>query len=310
MRTLLALMALPLVAFSAPETGQVETAPGVTLYYEKYGGGPRVVLVPGRLFLARDFASLAKPDRTLIFYDMRNRGASSQVTDGAKLTIIEDVKDLEALREHFGLRKFDLVGYSYLGLMTALYTATHPDRVGRLVQIGPVPRQFPGDYPPEERAGKRTPSEAERSAEAAYKQAQASRADQRTLCPLQYRYWAFSLVVDPANAARVPDNCQYENEWPANFDAHLGAHFADIQKRPIAAAQFEKLELPVLVIHGKLDGNAPYGAGREWARTFPNARLLTVDRGAHNAWLDDPGVITDVDRFLGGEWPERATSAR
>jgi pimeloyl-ACP methyl ester carboxylesterase len=152
----------------------------------------------------------------------------------------------------------------------------------------------------------RKPSAAERHAESAYQQALAAGADQRTLCPLQYRYWAYSLVVDPANAARVPDNCEYENEWPANFDAHLGFHFADIQKRVIPVAPFRKLSLPVLVIHGRLDGNAPYGAGREWARTFPDARLVTVDRGAHNAWLDDPSIIDDVDAFLEGRWPARA----
>lgn len=306
--TLLALLALPLTATAVPDTGQVQTAPGISIYYEKYGSGPKTTLVPGRLFLARDFASLAKPDRTVIFYDMRNRGASSHVTDGARLNILEDVKDLEALRAHFKLAEFDLIGYSYLGLMTALYTANHPDRVGRLVQMGPVPRQFPGDYPPDERFDDRTPSPGERAAEAAYEQARKAGADQRTLCPLQYRYWAYSLVVDPANAARVPDNCQYENEWPANFDAHLGAHFADIQKRQIAAAQFEVLKLPVLVIHGRRDSNAAYGAGREWARTFPDARLITVDRGAHNVWLDDPSVIRDIDRFLGGAWPTRAAT--
>jgi pimeloyl-ACP methyl ester carboxylesterase len=122
--TLLALLLVPVSTFAAAESGRVETAPGVSIYYEKVGNGPKATLIPGRLFLAGDFASLARPERTLIFYDMRNRGASSHVTDGAKLTIIEDVNDLEALRAHFGLQKFDLVGYSYLGLMTALYTAT------------------------------------------------------------------------------------------------------------------------------------------------------------------------------------------
>jgi pimeloyl-ACP methyl ester carboxylesterase len=308
--TLLALLLVPVSTFAAAESGRVETAPGVSIYYEKVGNGPKATLIPGRLFLAGDFASLARPERTLIFYDMRNRGASSHVTDGAKLTIIEDVNDLEALRAHFGLQKFDLVGYSYLGLMTALYTATHPERVGRLVQMGPVPRQFPGNYPPGERADDRKPSEAERAAEAAYNRARGDGADQRTLCSLQYGFWAYSLVVDPSRVKQVPDVCQYENEWPANFDAHLGFHFADIQKRQFPAAQFEKLMLPVLVIHGRRDSNAPYGAGREWARTFPDARLITVDRGAHNAWLDDPSVIRDVDQFLAGQWPSRAVSIR
>jgi pimeloyl-ACP methyl ester carboxylesterase len=55
-----------------------------------------------------------------------------------------------------------------------------------------------------------------------------------------------------------------------------------------------------------LDRNAPYGSGVEWASTFPNARLITFERGAHQLWADDPAAIADIDAFLAGEWPERA----
>jgi pimeloyl-ACP methyl ester carboxylesterase len=55
-----------------------------------------------------------------------------------------------------------------------------------------------------------------------------------------------------------------------------------------------------------LDRNAPYGAGLEWATTFRNGRLITVPGGAHQLWLDDPGILADIDRFLAGSWPERA----
>ena len=298
---------LPLLARAAPDTGMFETTPGVSIYFEKYGDGPQVTIIPGGLFLGRDFQTLAREDRTLIFYDMRNRGASSSVSDGSILTILEDVRDLEALRKHFAVERFNLVGWSYLGLMTALYAAENPARVGRLVQIGPVPRQYPGNYPAEERAdGRETPAAAH-AAQAALERARATGgASQNQLCALQARYFSYLLVGDPKNAARVPDNCRYENEWPGHFQAHLDHHFGDIQKRNFPAAQFEALTLPVLVVHGKLDMNAPYGSGREWARTFPNARLITLPRAAHFAWLDDPSVIRDVGRFLDGKWPARA----
>jgi len=309
MRTLVAAgsLLLPMLLLAAPQSGQLETAPAVSIYFEKYGDGRKVTFIPGRLFLAHDFASLVRSDRTLIFYDMRNRGASSSVADGAKLTILEDVNDLEALRAHFKVEQFDLVGWSYLGLMTALYTSMHPQRVTRLVQIGPVPREFPGNYPANERADDRPLSAEARDAEAALSRARdAGKSSQREICTLEGRYWAYLLVGAPANAARVPGTCQYENEWPEHFQQHLGHHFSDIQKRKFPSADFERLKLPVLVVHGRLDVNAPYGAGREWARTFPDARLVTVDRGAHMPWLDDAAVLADIDQFLDGKWPLRS----
>src|SRR5262245_36175240 len=105
---LAALLLAPALALAAPQPGMLEPAPGVSVYYEKHGSGQKVTIIPARLFLARDFSSLARADRTLLFYDMRNRGASSHITDGSKLTIVEDVKDLEALRAHFKVAKFDL----------------------------------------------------------------------------------------------------------------------------------------------------------------------------------------------------------
>lgn len=298
---------------SGPEISNVETAPGVTLYVERYGDGPNVVLAPGRLFMANEFRALAAPDRTLILYDMRNRGASSRVEDGAQLTIMEDVRDVEALRAHFGAERVSLIGYSYLGLMVALYAAEHPDRVERLVQIGAVPRLFSTEYPPQHRAGLETMSEEGRAAARAWEAASAAAGaggDQRELCVVQARWISYLLVGNPENANRIPDTCQYENEWPANFDRHLGHHFADIQQRDFPVQAFSALTLPVLTIHGTLDRNAPYGAGREWAQTFPAARLITVQGGAHQVWLDDPAVIQDVDTFLRGDWPARAEAIR
>lgn len=287
---------------------QLQTAPGVSLYVETYGDGPSVVIAPGRLFTANEFRTLAAPDRTLVLYDMRNRGASQPVEDGGQINIAADVRDLEALRQRLGASRVSLIGYSYLGLMAALYAAEHPDRVDRVVQVGPVPRVF-ADFPPDMRAHVETLSDEGRAAADAWQRARgtaAAETDQRALCELEARFASFWLVGDAANASRVANNCRYENEWPANLERHFGFHFGDIQTRAFSSEIFSALSVPVLTIHGTRDRNAPYAGGRQWAQTFPNARFITVEGGAHNVWLDDPAVITDIDRFLRGDWPTRA----
>jgi hypothetical protein len=62
------------------ETGYLTSFDGIRLYYAKVGNGSETVIIPGRLFMFRDFQQLAK-GRTLIFYDMRNRGLSDLVAD-------------------------------------------------------------------------------------------------------------------------------------------------------------------------------------------------------------------------------------
>lgn len=315
-RTMLSAAFLLCACASAPEQTapvalertQIETAPGVSLFVERYGRGPHLVLIPGRMFMP-EMAALARPDRTLVLYDMRNRGASSAITDPALISIMHDVEDVEALRRHFGAERVSLVGFSYLGLMTAIYASQHPDRVERLVQIGPVPRQVGAHYPPE-----LVGSDDTLNAEGlAAKRAWETRAESATpdmdgpvLCRLQWAYYRFALVGNPANAARVPDLCIYPNEYPFAFAAHLDAHFGDLQRREVPREDFERLQMPVLTFHGVLDRNAPYGGGREWAETFPNGRLVTVPGGAHLLWLDDAALIRDLDAFFDGAWPERA----
>ena len=68
--------------------------------------------------------------------------------------------------------------------------------------------------------------------------------------------------------------------------------------------QMKKISIPVLIIHGTKDRNAPYGSGREWAASLPNARLVTIEGAAHESWADDPAtVFASIRQFLRGEWP-------
>ena len=305
---LLAVVAAP--AHAAPdETGYVTTAPGVSVYFERYGSGPQTVVIPNRLFMPQ-MELLARPGRTLIMYDMRNRGLSRRVEDLAQLTILGDVDDVEAIRRHFGRDSIALVGYSYLGLMVALYASRHPDRVERFVQIGPVPRKFGTAYPDDQRAGADSLSKEGKDAGdswlAARDAAKPGVTDQRELCRIQRRFSSYWLVGNPANSVKLPDSCAYENEWYWNAQRHLQASFGDIQKRDFAKEDFIKLAQPVLTIHGMLDRNAPYGSGLEWAATFRNGRLISVPGGAHQVWIDDPAVLGDIDTFLTGKWPARA----
>ena len=128
------------------ETGYVTSSDGVRLYYAKVGSGSEMVILPRRLFTFPDFQRLAK-GRTLIFYDMRDRGLSDAVTDISKISLQHDSDDLEAVRAHFGIEKPDLIGFSCLGKIVVLYAMQHPNHVNRIVKIGPVARRFGTKFP-------------------------------------------------------------------------------------------------------------------------------------------------------------------
>ena len=68
--------------------------------------------------------------------------------------------------------------------------------------------------------------------------------------------------------------------------------------------------LRLLADHGTMDRNAAFAGGAEWAMTLPNARLIVARRAAHQLWLDRPQAFGEIDRFLGGRWPENAVRVR
>ena len=77
----------------------------------------------------------------------------------------------------------------------------------------------------------------------------------------------------------------------------------------ISAADYTRAAMPVLIIHGTKDRNAAYSGELEWARSFPNARLLTVDDAAHVPWIEAPELVfRSIKTSLNGSWPYAYTS--
>lgn len=306
MRSLLLLVLLALPAAAAPFTeGHLTTEAGVDLYWRAGGKGPAVI-VPGGFLFGTDLDRLAETHR-LILYDMRNRGRSSAVRDPELLTIEADVRDLEAIRRHFSIDSFSTIGYSYLGKMVVMYGLAHPGRLDRAVQIGAVPMAFGSMIPPVHDNSGEQVMDPERLARLRGLRAEGvHERDPRRYCEEEWLVTRVRLTGDPALAERLESRCDLPNEWPVNMAVHLQHHFASARRASVGPLDLVPLEIPVLTVHGTKDRNASYGGGVEWAAMLPNARLRTVEGGAHQAWADDPSVLDDVATFLSGAWPRSA----
>jgi proline iminopeptidase len=310
------LLATPLAATAQTDStnspvreGHLTTDDGARLSYRVVGSGGPVVIVPGGLFLEPEFARLAR-GRIVVFYDMRGRGRSDPVADPTRITIEHEVRDLEAVRRHIGAERVALVGWSYLGMLVMRYAAEYPGRVTRIVQLGPLARDFRTRFPDSLVAHDPVPVPDPKEIAALERrraEGLASR-DPRADCEADYRVHRVTLVGDVRLAERVPDLCAMPNEWPSVLARHFQLLFGSIARDAGPAwERYARLDIPVLTIHGTQDRNAPYGGGREWVAHLPDARLLTVSGAAHMLWLDAPAtVLPAVERFLEGAWPDRA----
>jgi pimeloyl-ACP methyl ester carboxylesterase len=286
--------------------GHLTTAHGVRLYFQTLGSGPQTVVIPNGFHLLDDFKRLAD-GRTLIFYDLRNRGRSDEVTDASKLKrgIHNDVDDLEAVRRHFGIGKLDLIGHSYMGLMVALYAMKHPDQVHRVVQVGPMQPFQAKQYPAHLMGGDTTRQEVFARLAELQKERASDEPEER--CRKFWSVLRLLYVTNPADADRIDwGRCHLPNE--RNFLKYwTGSILPSIQTLDLAPGEIAKVTAPVLTIHGTRDRSAPYGGGREWALLLPNARLVTVENAGHAPWVEAPeSVFGAIEAFLDGGWPEAA----
>ena len=303
----LAVAPSPAFAQVPPDSSGYVTSPdGARLFYAIYGKGRDTVIVPGGMLLAPHL-SVLRDNLTLVFYDPRGRGQSAWITDGKRLTMAHEERDLEAVRAALGISRAGIIGFSYLGLMTALYAADYPDRVTRLAQLGPM-------APDEATTSRYAPAQGKvRSDSAAARLARARAAapdtsDFAAECRRWYDAYLPVYLGDPAVAAQVLTSfCSNENESPARFRWRVDQTMRSLPRRWDYSRKAAAIRAPTLVIQGDLDFAVSPDGARRWAELIPDARLIMLSGAGHLAYVErSDRVLPALDRFFHGNWPPEA----
>ncbi|MFH8932211.1 alpha/beta fold hydrolase [Streptomyces pristinaespiralis] len=273
------------------------TYDGTELSYRSEGEGEPLICLPGGPGRASaylgDLGGLSRY-RRLIVLEARGTGGSATPADTATYRCDRQVDDVEALREHLGLDRIDVLAHSAAGSLAVMYAAGRPHRVRSLTLVTPGTRAVgipitDGDW--REAAGLRSG---------------------------EPRYAAGSAAPDEIAAGRDPREVG-EAVRPFMYgrrDEAATAHAAeeDEQRDPAAARAFcadgafdpaatraapAGVDAPVLVLAGELDGDPRPERAAELAALFPAARTVVQPGAGHYPWLDDPGAFTrTVAAFL------------
>jgi len=290
-----------------PIEGYVKTG-GIQLFVQALGTGSRLVVIPNATYMFADFKYLAD-ERTIAFYDLRNRGRSEHISDESRITggVHNDVEDLEAVRRHFDVETVDVIGHSYLGMVVALYAMKYPTHVNRLVMIGSVQPLMETQYPAHLTGADATMAEVSAKLSELQKEGQSLGEDE-----LGRRMWSLMrqlYVADPENADKINwDVADLPNESLVRLMKYYNNHILpSMQQVKLTSEDFARVTVPVLIIHGKRDRQAPYGGAQDWAKMLPNARLITIENGAHLPWIESPEIVfSSIKTFFAGEWPDEA----
>jgi pimeloyl-ACP methyl ester carboxylesterase len=269
---------------------------GTALHYEQLGDGAPLVAIPGGPGMdARYLGTLGGLDarRRLVRFDPRGCGRSAVPADRASCAFGGQAADVEALREHLGAERIDLLGHSAGALTAQRYAAEFPHRVRSLVLVAPVGRAAREPDPAEIAALR-----AARAAEPWYPYAAAAdallaagagdpAALVRRITPFFWGSWNEAARAEAFNPELVPAAPWMREAFYAGSDSGAGP----AEARPV--------RVPVLVVAGARDGMIGTAPARLAAALHPDARLAVLPGVGHRPWVEDPaGFAALVGGFL------------
>jgi proline-specific peptidase len=256
--------------------------------HHRRGSGETLVCHPGGPGTSsRSFGDLAGLEDSfeLVLVDPRGTGATPRPEDPAAYATDHYVADLEELREHLGLERMNLLGWSHGGVVAMAYAATHPARVAKLVLYATLARFQ------EEQEHAMTAAMEERKDEPWYADAVAAVeaeqagefADDRELAHLVQREMPFYFARYDDTARRYLE----ATHEPYNADAlrHFNTEiFPTFDHR----GDLARIEAPTLVLAGEEDFLCGPATAEELGELVPDARLVTVPGAGHFVHVEAP----------------------
>jgi pimeloyl-ACP methyl ester carboxylesterase len=273
---------------------------GVSIAYQVHGEGPLdLVFVPGfvshvevyweQAMVARFFRRLASFSR-LVLFDKRGQGLSDR--PARPPTLEESMDDLGAVMAAAGCERPAIFGISEGGPMSALFAASHPERVSSLILYGTFPRILRAPDYPQGVSGEELDA----------------------LYELLKRNWGGPVAIDLWAPSLVGD-LEFEGWWsrllrqgtsPAGAIALI-----DLYRELDARDVLPTIDVPALVLHRRDDRVVSVRQGQYLAEKIPGARFVELSGADHFAMVGDQDVLLDeVEEFLLGtrraREPERA----
>jgi pimeloyl-ACP methyl ester carboxylesterase len=265
--------------FALPET-RYALSGDVNIAYQVMGDGPvDIILVPGFIshiefrhelpgytaFL-RHLSTFAR----VVSFDKRGQGLSDRVSDAPSLE--QRMDDVRAIMDAIGSQRATLFGHSEGCAMSALFAATYPERVSRLILFGGyVTRR---DVILEE------------------------------LLEQRVKLWGTGAMIKrvaPSLAANPDAVAQFAKFERLSASPGAVKSFTVLNSQIDVSLILPAIRVPTLVLHRRGDVQVPIELGRELAACIPDAKFIEYPGIDHIITASDiDAVLGDIEEFVTG----------
>ena len=263
------------------------------IYYEQCGnpqGKPVVILHggPGAGCSAK-MRRFHDPSRyRIVLFDQRGSGRSTPHADLVDNTTWDLVADIEALREHLGITRWQVFGGSWGSTLALAYAQAHPSRVTELVLRGIfMLRRWELEWFYQQGASRLFPDAWSHYLEAipdvergdlisAYHRRLTSSDEATRLAAA--RAWS---VWEASTSLLIPDEAFIDGHKDAHFalsfariESHYFVHggFFDVEDQLLRDAHRLK-GIPGVIVHGRYDVVCPIQSAWDLHRAWPDSKL-------------------------------------
>lgn len=258
------------------------------LFFRTVGEGTPLVFVHGgpgmsHGYLTPQVVRLLTDDYRLVFYDQRGSGRPTGVKDTTRLTIEQFVEDLETVRKEFGLKRMNLLGHSFGGLLAMNYATTYPSHVEKLLLLDTAASSWERLFPYFRKTiAKRRPEADQREMNAIEAQEEFGKDPE-----MMERYWHLFFRSFFHNQS-LNDSLALEldEQWLANY----GVTGRLVQKRLgryDIHDQLDRISAPTLILHGDASTISVEAAEAIHER-IPHSQLIVLDDVGHFHYIEAP----------------------
>jgi pimeloyl-ACP methyl ester carboxylesterase len=265
------------------------TSDGVRIAYATTGKGHPLVRVLGWFThleyewgnpLIRPFHDVGGAGHLLVRYDGRGMGLSDRKMSDFSLE--GRVRDLEAVVDELGLKRFALYGISEGGPTAITYAVRHPERVSHLILYGSFARL----------AWFLDTEEGRKEFDAG---TTLIRQGWDSDAPAYRQFFTGFFAPDADGEGIQAFNNLQRISAPAENAASVHLGLIDIDVTDL----LPQVKTPALVIHRRGDTAVPFEGGRQLATGIPGARFLPLEGRNHCIFPDDP-VLEIRNRAIQG----------
>ena len=249
-----------------------------------------------------------------VLFDQRGSGRSTPHADLVDNTTWDLVADIEALREHLGISRWQVFGGSWGSTLALAYAQAHPSRATELVLRGIfMLRRWELEWFYQEGASRLYPEawdkylqsipEVERAdLISAYHRRLTSPSEATRLAAA--RSWS---VWEASTSLLLPDEAFIDG----HKDAHFALSFARIESHYFVHGGFFDIEdqllrdahrlhgIPGVIVHGRYDVVCPVQNAWDLHKAWPESRLQISPRAGHSAFEPEnaSALVDATDSF-------------